>query len=344
MALPTSEFAKRAAIAIALAILPVLVWYLRDAVFIVIGAILIAILLDLLSDPFVRWCRLPRPIGLVLAGLIVLLAVVGCAYLFGTRISTELQDVLSRADTATKAIGDKLGASSWGRSLLSHIDASHLSLTALVSNVLTVSVHMLAAIILTFAAGAYFAAQPALYRDGICQLFPKQSRQNAGETLDDIAMALKWWLLGQAIQMLVIGLLSTTAVWLIGLPSPLALGVIAALTEVVPYLGPIIASVPAALIALNKGLYPLLWTIGAYLAIHQIEGNLLVPLLQRRLVFIPPAAMLISIAGVGSLFGPIAIVFAAPITVMIFTAVKKLYIRDSLQEPTVLPGEKSATR
>jgi predicted PurR-regulated permease PerM len=62
-------------------------------------------------------------------------------------------------------------------------------------------------------------------------------RVAADDALDAIGRALRLWLLGQAIQMLLVGALSTLAVWLIGLPSPLALGVIAGVAEFVPYLG-----------------------------------------------------------------------------------------------------------
>jgi predicted PurR-regulated permease PerM len=88
--------------------------------------------------------------------------------------------------------------------------------------------------------------------------------------------------IGRLIQMLLIGGLCTAAVWFIGLPSPLALGVIAGLAEFVPYLGPLIAAVPAILVASTQGLNAVLWTVVGYLVIHQIEGNLVVPLIQRH--------------------------------------------------------------
>jgi predicted PurR-regulated permease PerM len=86
-------------------------------------------------------------------------------------------------------------------------------------------------------------------------------------------------MLGQLMQMFLIGVMSTAAVWVIGLPSPLALGVLAGGAELVPYLGPIIAAIPAILVAATTGLYAVLWTATAYFLIHQIEGNLVVPLI-----------------------------------------------------------------
>src|SRR5205814_419836 len=105
----------------------------------------------------------------------------------------------------------------------------------------SMSTSFLEALIIAIIAGVYLAVQPSLYRTGLCKMFPLRWRPNARETVEDVAMALRLWLLGQLLQMLLIGALSVFAVWLIGLPSPLALGFIAGLLEFIPYLGPILS-------------------------------------------------------------------------------------------------------
>jgi predicted PurR-regulated permease PerM len=99
------------------------------------------------------------------------------------------------------------------------------------------------------------------------------------------------------------------------------------------------ASIPALLVAATTSLHAVLWTFLAYVIIHQIEGELIAPLVQRRMVYIPPVVMLMSVAGLTYLFGWAAIFFAAPIAVILFVAVNKFYVRDYLGEPTRLPGE-----
>jgi predicted PurR-regulated permease PerM len=337
--LSTSEFVRRVAIVVVLAALPPLIWYLRDFLLVLIGAVLVAMLLQLVSEPFSRWMRLPREIALIMSGLVILCTTGGAFYLFGTQLTSEIQDVLTRADTAAASITKALQQSPLGRLALNHAGTGSVSVASLASNVASLSVQMLEQIIFTVAAGVYLAAQPKLYRKGAAALFPSGSRPDAAEILDDIGRALRLWLLGQAIQMCLIGVLSTVAVWLIGLPSPLALGVIAGVCEFIPYLGPLIAGVPAVLVAMTSGLSLALWTIVAYLIIHQIEGNVIVPIIQRKLIFLPPAVLILSIVLVSMIFGNIGIVFAAPITVVFFVAVKKLYVREVLGRPTNLPGE-----
>jgi predicted PurR-regulated permease PerM len=335
----TREFLKRTAIVVALAPLPLLAWYLRDFILVLVGSLLVAMLLQLVSEPLVRWCRVPEGWALAIAGFFILLVIAGSAYLFGTQLASELQDVLSRADAATKTISGELQHSQLGQTALSHLKGSSFSLTDFAGSLVKVSAHLLEAAIFTIAAGVYLAAQPAMYRKGAAQLFPPKRRAFVEETIDDIGRGLRLWLLGQALQMCIIGAITTLAVWIIGLPSPLGLGAIAGLAEFIPYVGPVLSAVPAILIAITIGFYPVLWTIVAYIVIHQLEGNVIVPLIQRRLVFVPPAVLLLSIVAITEIFGMIGIIFAAPITVIAFVAVKKLYVRDSLGQPTELPGE-----
>lgn len=337
--LDTAEFFKRSVIVLFVALVPVLIWFLFDVVLIAIGAILIAVLLRLIAEPIAQWARLPQGVALLLSGIITVGALAGAAYLFGTQIDTEFKDVISRAGSAMTAITGQLHNSQMGRLVLSRMQGGSFSIPTFMSRIFSVSTSFLEALVVTVVGGFYLAAQPDLYRKGLAKLFPRQWRASANETIDDIGQGLRLWLIGELIQMVLIGLLSTAAVWLIGLPSPLALGVIAGVAEFVPYLGPILAAIPAILVATTQGTDAMLWTVFAYVLIHQIEGNLVAPLIQRRMVFIPPAVMLLGIVMVLFVFGGVAVIFAAPIAVIVFIAIQKLYIRDSLGESTVLPGE-----
>jgi predicted PurR-regulated permease PerM len=336
----TVEFFKRTVIVVLVALVPVLLWFLFDVILIVIGAILVAVLLHLVAEPFTRWARLPQTVALICSGLLTAAVVAGAGYLFGTQVDAELNDVVQRANSAVTNIMHQLQASQSGKVILQHIQGGGgFSLPSFLSNLFSVSISFFEAVVITVIGGFYLAAQPALYRSGLAKLFPRRMREEVNETLDDIAIGLRLWLIGQLIQMLLIGGLTTLAVWFIDLPSPLALGVIAGFAEFVPYIGPLIAAVPAILVASTQGLNSVLWTVLAYLIIHQIEGNLIVPLIQRQLIYIPPAVMLLGIVTILFVFGGVSVIFAGPIAVIVFIAIKKLYVREGLGERTVLPGE-----
>ena len=329
-------FFKKVLIVIAIAATPVLIWYLFGVVLMAFGAIILAMVLRLGAHPLVRWLRLPEWAALILSGLIILAVIVGTAYSFGTQIAGQFQDVTQRTATASTGIENSLQGTAVGRYLLGHMSSGNMSLADVLPGLVKVSTTLIEGIIIMIICGAYLAAQPELYRKGVIWLFPPRHHARAAEIFDGIAEALRLWLLGQLIEMLVIGVLATVTVWLIGVPSPFALGLIAAIGEFIPYLGPILAAIPAILVALTQDPTTALWTALAYLVIHQIEGNLVAPLIQRRMVSIPPAVMLLGIAAISYLFGAIAIIFAAPIAVVIFAAVNLLYVRDTLHEKTAL--------
>jgi predicted PurR-regulated permease PerM len=334
----TWEFAKGASIFVSLALVPVLLWLLFDVVLILVGGVLIAVLLALGASPFQRM-KVPRALAFVLSGVLIACIVAGAAYLFGASTISELQEVLRRIEQAQANITSALNESQIGKAILSHVHDANVPVADLLSRVFSVSANFIIGIVVMIFIGIYLAAQPALYREGMSKLFPPEWRISAVETADSLADALRLWLLGQLMDMMIIGVLSGLAVWLIGLPSPAALGVIAGVGDFIPYLGPILAAIPALLVAVTLDFSAVLWTLLAYLLIHQIEGQLVMPLIQQRMVYIPPAVMLGSIVALSALFGVVATIFAAPITVILFVLVKKLYVRDSLGEPVQLPGE-----
>ncbi len=143
MRVTTLEFVKRTAIVVAIASLAFLAWYLRYFFLVLVGALLVAVLLQLASEPFVRWCRLSQGLALVIAGLVILLVIAGFSYLFGTQLTSELQDVFSRGDAAMKTITDELQHSQLGRLALSHLEGGSFSLTGLLGSLVTISAHVL---------------------------------------------------------------------------------------------------------------------------------------------------------------------------------------------------------
>jgi predicted PurR-regulated permease PerM len=339
MPLSTAELFKLAAIIVAVALVPVLVWLLFSVFLMAMGAVLVAVLLNLGAEPLTRWLRFPHGAALFASGATIA-CLVGAAvyYVTGTQ-ADQLQDILQRVHQAVAGIRASLQGSEIGRFILSHVQGESFTLSDLASGVFGISFNFLSALVISVFGGIYLAAQADVYRDGLIQLLPHRLRANGAETLEDIANALRLWVLGQMIGMVLIGLLTAIAASLIGLPSAPALGLIAGLMEFIPYVGPIVGAVPGVLVAMTQGLDTVLWTTAAYTLIQQVEGHLIAPLISREMVYIPPLVLILGIVAITTLFGRYAAIFAAPIAVIIFVAVKKLYIRDSLGDPTPIPGE-----
>ena len=96
---------------------------------------------------------------------------------------------------------------------------------------------------------------------------------------------------------------------------------------------------PALLVALSDGGSAVAWTALLFVAVQQLESNVIEPLVQRRMVEIPPALLLFAVVAVGLLFGAPGVIMAAPLTVVAYVVVKKLYVRQVLGQETPVPGE-----
>lgn len=325
----------------ALVVFALALWQLLPVLLLVFGAVLFATILHALADPLVAHARLSQRVALVVAALTLLLFLGAAGWLFHSQVNTQLSNALSAARDALPTLGEQLGMPGL-ESQLTDAGKRLMSGEGVLGRVTSwgmTLIEALANLFLVIFGGVYLAANPRLYRDGVVKLFPEAARPQVGETLDAAGTALKLWLLGQLTSMVATGTLTWLALWALGVPSAAGLGLIAGIMELIPLVGPFLAAIPAILVALSQDTTLALWTAGAFLVVQQIESNLLQPLIMREAVLLPPALLLFAIVAFGLLFGILGVVFAAPLTVVFFVAVKKLYIRETLGERTKVPGE-----
>lgn len=187
--------------------------------------------------------------------------------------------------------------------------------------------------------GAIFLAfQPGLYRAGVTKLVPHDETNEVRKVLDRTGDTLWLWAAGQLAEMVIIGILTGVGLWLMGVPAPLALGLIAGLLEFIPFAGPILAAIPGVLLALTVSPTLALWTILFYLFLQQLEGNVIMPVVQRKAVSLPPVVGIFALLVFGSLFGPIGVLFAVPMAVAVMTIVQVVYVKDTLHKDVEIGG------
>jgi predicted PurR-regulated permease PerM len=157
--------------------------------------------------------------------------------------------------------------------------------------------------------------------------------------LDAIGDTLARWLVGKVASMIVVGVATATGLWALDVPLAMVLGLIAGLLDFIPYIGPLMAGVPAVLIAFSispeLGLYTMLLFLGIQLA----EGYLLSPLIEARSVSLPPALTIAMQMLLGALFGMAGIALATPIAAVLSVLVTMLYIQDVLGDSPPKPPD-----
>jgi predicted PurR-regulated permease PerM len=185
---------------------------------------------------------------------------------------------------------------------------------------------VLGSVVVVVLIGIFAAADPAPYRRGILAMVPPRHRKRLGETLDEIAEMLRWWLIGQFVTMIIIGATVAIVLTLLGMPGALLLGLQAGLLNFIPYLGPFLSAIPILLAAIPLGMSMIVWAISLYVLIQLIEGYVLMPLIQKRAVDLPPVLTLASLMLMGALFGGLGIALATPLVAAIRVATLRLYV------------------
>lgn len=335
-----ARFIRRLLIGIALGTLVYLVWLTSDVLLLCFGAVLVSVLLQGLAGQIGSHLPIARswslPLAVILSGAAVALVLA----LFGTEIAGQLSDVFSILPGAVDAAGERLGVHHASQLLASSVSGpSHASIVSRAAGLGYGAFGVLADLVLVIVAGIYLAADPEVYRRGVVKMVPLDQHEDVAEAMRLSGAALRMWFVGQLVTMALVGSISAAVYWLIGLPSPLALGVIAGTTNFIPFAGPILGAIPVLVLASLVDVQTVLWAVAAILVIQQLEGNVITPQIQKRAVMLPPVVVLFSLTVSTVIFGWAGLILAVPLTVACSVAVKKLWMRDTLGEVTAIPGD-----
>lgn len=337
------DFVRKSVFVAGLVVVLLALWKLAGVILLAFAAVIIAVMLRSLSDPIGRVTGLPAGVSLAGAAAAIGAVLAGAGWLFGSTVAEQVDGLAERLPQSLVELEALLRSLPFGEQLAAGLSgagaASDLqSMVGQVGGYVVAVVGAGANLLLVLFAGLFFAAQPERLRDGVLILIPRGAREHLREAADESGRALRLWLLGTLADMVVVGVLTGAGAALIGLPSPVALGLFAGLAAFVPIVGPIVSVVPAVLLALEQGPQMIVWTVLVYFVVQQIESNLIYPFIQKRAVDLPPVLTLFGVLGLGTLFGPLGVVLASPLLVVGLVWVKLLYVRNTLKEDIPLPG------
>jgi len=175
-------------------------------------------------------------------------------------------------------------------------------------------------------------------------LVPVSRRESIGELISAMESKVGFYVAGQGVLCLIVGLMALVAYLLIGLPNALLLALVAGLLEAVPMVGPLLGAIPAAVIALSIAPSKLIWVIVATLVIQQVENTLLVPRVMRKAVGVNPFVSLLAIFAFSSLFGIAGALMAIPIAAIIQLLLDRFVFHPGTMESEVSAGRDYASR
>jgi predicted PurR-regulated permease PerM len=326
-------YLRRLIVTIVVIALALLVWELKEVLLLAFAAVMVAVALLALTQFIRKITKLGHQLALAVACVIVVLILGVVIWLAWPAFQEQLNGLMTRLtdsiDQLQAVFGGALADNTQGIA-----DTISNAVDQIWSTVITVAggvLNVLTTLAVVLFSGVFLAADPGLYRRGLVMMFPRGWHEKITHGLNETGQALQLWLRAQLLTMTAVGTLVGLGTAAIGLPAPLALGLIAGITEFVPIVGPIIGAAPAVLVAVNDG-PTLIWTVLLYVGVQQVEANLITPVLQRSIVSIPPVLLLLSFVALGGIFGSLGIVVAAPLTIAIFILVREFYIGDLLSE------------
>lgn len=320
-------------------------WQLAEVFLLAFGAVIVAVLLRSIAEPIRDRTPLNDGASLAIAGLLVLTGLGAAGWLFGSTVSGQVAELADRIPRSTGELRDLVATLPFGEVLAENLGglgdlAARFQGSAGQIGGYAMSVAGAATnILLVLVAGVFLAIKPGQARDGVVLLLPDGAAESVKGAMNASGRALRLWLMGTLADMVVVGVLTGIGTAMIGLPSPVALGLFAGLVCFVPIVGPIVSVAPGLLLAAQGGPQLMLWTVLVYFAVQQIESNLIYPFIQRRAVDLAPVVTLFSVVGFGILLGPLGVIFATPLIVVLTVFIKRLYIRETLGREVEIPGE-----
>ena len=311
-------------------------WYLVDVLLLAFGAILLAVALRGLSTRLRP--RIGGSAGLSLTIVILLLiAAVGLVFwAFGSQVAAQYDEIVDRAPAGMAGIVAHLRAHPVSGYLIDHLNGFSISsatgpIASAAARAIGSALQGLAYAAFAIFGGIYLAVDPQRYQAGALRLFPPVFRARLAQVLEASGRILEKWLLGQLVVMATIGTLSGLGLWALGIDAAFALGLTGGLLCFVPFVGAILAAVPATLMAFSQSPVDAAYTVLLFMGVHFVEGNFITPLVQDEAVALPPVISVFATLVFTILFGPFAVIVAVPITIVGLVVLKMLYVEDALE-------------
>jgi predicted PurR-regulated permease PerM len=204
---------------------------------------------------------------------------------------------------------------------------------------ISTTIAVIAAIILILFISLYIATEPDLYRRGLLHLVPRDRKDRFDEMLEEMGTSLRRWLVARLIAMFAIGLITAGVLALLRVKAWAALGALAGVLEFIPYFGPIASAVPAIGVALVDSPQKAIYVALAFIAIQQLEGHVITPLLLEKRVDVPPVLTILGVAAMGATLGIAGMLVAEPLLVIALILARRLYVEDAIGDD--IPSGKS---
>lgn len=288
-----------------------------------LGVLFIAIVVSLAIDPAVSWLekkKINRILGTLIVFFLIILIFSAAVYFVIPAITLEAQGFIT---SVNKTFSDLFGfgipnnviqsLSSNLNRILSYISENGVSITGTISTVLKNFVFFITTIIISFHLSVENNGTerllkiilPDMYEKPILKVFKRFKRK------------MRFWSVAQLSLSLLIGIIVALGLWMMGVKYAIVLGLLAAVFELAPVIGPIISGLVAFLVAMSSSFTLGIYVIIFFLIVQQLENNILVPMVYKKSMKIHPVIVLVALLAGGNAAGMIGVILSVPIALLL---------------------------
>ncbi|TXF77697.1 AI-2E family transporter [Chryseobacterium sp.] len=301
-----------------------------NVLLLVLAGSLIAIFLRAISSMIQRKTKWKEGVCVAISITFTLLTAAALFWLIGAKVQAQTVELIDTLPKTITNIKDKLNDSSIGEKIVDRITSNKAVDKAQVfaGKFFQSTFGVLGDVYVVLFIGIFFTISPKTYTEGFVQLIPVKGQAKTKKVLDKLGEELRKWLKGKLFSMLVVFILTAVGLAILGIPLWLVLALLAGLISFIPNFGPLLALIPAVMVAFSQSPQTALLVVGLYVLIQFIESNFITTFIQQKLINMPPALVLIAQLFMGALTGGWGLVLATPLTLIVMVLVQELYIKN----------------
>lgn len=293
-----------------------------------LAGILLAIYFHGFGNMLHRKFHWPPKLCLFLSVFINILLVAGFFWFVGARLQKQVAELSDTLPQTLQNLEEQLSRSDVGTQILTYINTASdsIKIESVARQFFSGSFGVLSDLYIVFLFAIFFTVDPLLYKKGVVRLLPPKAKNKSEKLLDGLNRVLKKWLKAQIIGFFFIAVFTAIGLWILGMPLILTLALIAGILNFIPNFGPLIALVPAVLLGLMEGPTTAIVVACIYTGVQIIQSAVTQPIIQQKMVSLPPALTIFAQVAFGMVAGFWGILLATPIVVIVLKLVKSLYI------------------
>jgi predicted PurR-regulated permease PerM len=315
---------KRASVWFGLAIGVALVVLLIQPLLIIFGGLVVASMLDGGARLIGRVLPIPRGLRLIIVVLLVLSFIASVFYLTGVQIALQAEQLRTTLEIQGNRVVEWISGLGLmpGRADLTGIAQQALGSIGRLTSAVGSVIGAAASLLMVLSIGLFVAIEPRIYERGLQWMVPVDARDDFSVTIGRMARTLRVLLGGRLLGMVFEGVLTWILLSIAGVPMALLLGIITGILAFIPNIGAFISGVLMISVGFSAGTDQGFWAIAVYFGVQTFDGYVLIPLVAKKTVDLPPALTLSAQILASTLFGFMGLALADPIVAMIKVALE----------------------